>query len=252
MFDNVLVKLTTGEEFGNQYDLTKLDTSSKLPRELRDDDVFVVHLGGNRVRDPARKVPTRHQFVGPIAAGYHRLEQPREVKDPWEYRKTILDNLDEGESGTISVVFNQGIIHHFLFDDRHAPGLRIHIPGRTRKKIENSFTYRVGATEVTVEQLQIEMDFIVDRNGTVAVAEAKRGHPSEDFAVGQIYLPYRKLLNLRERLGGKFEIRCLFLLQYTRPDRRQGVRVYEYEFTDPMSIGSIKLKKSREYVLVET
>ncbi len=249
VFDNLMVKTTTGVDFGNQYDLTKLDTSARLPEELRKDDVFIVHLGGPRTRDPARKVPTRHRFVSPVSVGYHKLELPQEIEDPWKYKRTILDNLDEGESGTISVVFNQGIVHHFLFDDRTIPGLRIHIPGRTRKKDENTFTYKIGSTEVSVEQLQIEMDFIIEKNGTVAIAEAKRGAVHEDFAVGQIYLPYRKLLKMKERLGGTFDIRCLFLLQYTRPDRREGVRVYEYAFRDPVDMGSITLLKSREYVL---
>jgi hypothetical protein len=249
VFDNLMVKTTTGVDFGNQYDLTKLDTSAKLPAELRADDVFIVHLGGPRFRDPARRVPTRHRFVSPISVGYHRLEPIQKVEDPWKYRRTILDNLDEGESGTISVVFNQGIIHDFLFEDRTIPGLRIHIPGRTRKKDENTFTYRVGSTEVSVEQLQIEMDFIVEKNGTVAIAEAKRGDLPEDFAVSQIYLPYRKLLKMKGRLGGSFEIRCLFLFQYTRPDRREGIRVYEYAFNDPEDMGSIALLKSCEYVL---
>ncbi len=82
--------------------------------------------------------------------------------------------------------------------------------------------------------------------------EAKRGNLLDDFAVGQIYLPYRKLLNMRERVKGEFDIRCLFLLQYTRRDRRQGVRVYEYQFLDQNDMASIVVKKSREYVLIPT
>ncbi len=256
-FTNLMVKNITGATFSNQYDLTKLDTKAHLPEEFREDkdNVFIVHLGGSRRRGADGKGSTKHRFVSPVSAGYHDFEPPQEVKDPWEYRPTILDNLDEGESGTISVVFKTRIIHHFLYDDPNLPGLRIHIPGRTRKKDENSFTYRVGNTEVTVEQLQIEMDFIVDRNGSVAVAEAKRAqgsHPPKDFAVGQIYLPYRKLLKLKERLGGTFEIRCLFLVQYKRPDGRQAIRVYEYQFPTPTDMASIVLRKSREYVLVPT
>ncbi len=96
------------------------------------------------------------------------------------------------------------------------------------------------------------MDFIVEKNGTVALAEAKRGKLPSDFAVGQIYLPYRKLLNMRERVNGKFDIRCIFLVQYTRRDKRQGVRVYEYGFPDVNDMASIVVKKSREYALVPT
>lgn len=254
VFDNKLVKRITGEDFGNQYDITKIDTSKKLPQELRDDDVFIVHLGGNRAHDATRKLPTRHQFVSPISAGYHRLEDPEESED-WPYRRTILDNLDRGESGTTSLVFNQRIIHDFLFEDRAISDLRIHIPGRTRRKDDNTFTYKVGTSEVSVEQLQIEMDFIVEKNGTIAVAEAKRvpgkkGKLPEDFAVGQIYLPFRKLLNMKSRLGGTFAIRCLFLVQYRRADGKDGIRLFEYTFPQCEEMSSIVPVKNKEYVLL--
>lgn len=239
-FDNLMVKTKTGELFRNQFDLTKVDRSEKLPDSFRRDDVFIVHLGGGR-----------HQFVSGIKLGYHALEGPgKEI--PWRFKRTLLDDFDSGEAGVLSVVFNEQIAQDFLYDNPRAP-VKIHLPGRTHRGEENSFSYRIGGTEVSVRNLQIELDFILeDPHGDVAIAEAKRGDLPADFAVAQIYLPYRKLLKVQERRGTEFRIRPLFAVQFTRADGREAIRIYEYAFHDPFDMGSISHVKSAEYVLMST
>jgi len=239
-FDNLMVKTKTGDQFRNQFDLTKVDRSERLPESLRNDDVFIVHLGGGR-----------HQFVKGISLGYHALEVPsKEV--PWRFKRTILDDFDSGEAGVLSIVFNEQIAQDFLYDNPRAP-VKIHLPGRTHRAEENSFSYRVGSTEVSVTSLQIELDFILeDPHGEVAIAEAKRGDIPRDFGVSQIYLPYRKLLRVQERRRTRFRIRPLFVVHFIRPDGREAIRLYEYAFQDPFDMGSITHVKSSEYVLAPT
>lgn len=236
-FDNLMVKTKTGDQFRNQFDLTKIDRSERLPEKLRAADIFIVHLGGGR-----------HQFVKGINLGYHVLEPPeREI--PWKFKRTMLDDFDSGEAGVLSIVFNEQIAQDFLYDNPRAP-VKIHLPGRTHRSEENSFSYRVGQTEVTVKSLQIELDFILeDPHGEIAIAEAKRGELPKDFGVAQIYLPYRKLLRVQERRGTQFHIRPLFVVHFTRTDGREAIRLYEYAFHDPFDMGSISHVKSAEYVL---
>ncbi len=63
-FSNDEVKVVSSEiGFGNPFDATKIDNSAVLPQTLRDEDMFVVHLGRGR-----------HRFVPGIANGYHGFE----------------------------------------------------------------------------------------------------------------------------------------------------------------------------------
>jgi hypothetical protein len=239
-FNNALVKRLTGEEFSNQFDATKIDTSAVLPAELKEKDLFIVHLGGGW-----------HQFVRGIRHGYHELEDvaPENIRD-WPYVPGILDRTDGSEAGVLSLAFNQQILQHFLYGNRIVQ-LFINVPRRTRGKAANSFSYMIGDQMVSVKQLQIEMDFIVEKNGEIAVIEAKcaSGALPKDFAVVQLYLPYRRLV---EMLGSKLDakkIRSLFLVQYMRPDGKDCIRVYEYTFTDPQSMSSLRFVRNAEYVL---
>jgi len=239
-FNNTLVKQLTGSEFSNQFDATKIDTSERLPKELQDQNVFIVHLGGGR-----------HQFVKGIFLGYHVLEPvPENRIFSWSYRPGVLDGTDSSEAGVLSIAYNQQIIQDFLYDDRTRQ-VYINVPRRTRGKEDNSFSYKIGDQVIRVDGLQIEMDFIVERNGEIALAEAKcssQGLP-RDFAVVQVYLPYRRLLRLLARKGVMPRVRSMFLVQYKRPDAKNALRVYEYTFDDPQDMGSIRLLKNAEYVL---
>ncbi len=240
-FNNTLVKQLTGSEFSNQFDATKIDTSEGLPDELRERDVFIVHLGNGQ-----------HQFVRDIRSGYHMLEDVPDiaVHRGWTYRPGVLDGTDMSEAGVLSIAFNQQIIQEFLYDDRTRQ-VYINVPRRTRGKETNSFSYRIGDQVVDVLGLQIEMDFIVERNGEIALIEAKcsSGGLPKDFAVVQVYLPYRRLLKILEEKKTNPRIRSLFLLQYKKPDGLSALRLYEYTFVDPLDMGSIRLLKNAEYIL---
>jgi hypothetical protein len=235
----------TGSRLSNQFDVTKIDTSRKIPPELQRQDLFIVHLGGGK-----------HRFVKGIKNGYHEFEPVPDSKvRSWEYVPSVLDGTDESEAGVLSLAFNQQIIQHFLFGDR-TTSLRIHIPRRTRDKYLNSFTYNIGDAVVEVNNLQIETDFIVEKNGDLAVGEAKYfskiGFFPRDFAVAQVYLPFRRLMKLREQRKWKTSARCMFLVQYRPTEEEQAIRIYEYNFTDPNDMASIKLMKNSEYRLKVT
>lgn len=241
-FNNKLVKEITGSKLSNQFDVTKIDTSAKLPTELQREDLFIVHLGGGN-----------HRFVKGIRHGYHEFEPVPEARvHHWEYMPSVLDGTDESEAGVLSLAFNQQIMQHFLFGDRTTP-LRIHLPRRTRNKALNSFRYNIGETVVEVNNLQVETDFIVEKNGRLAVGEAKyspkTGFFPKDFAVAQVYLPYRRLLKLRDQKRWETTARCMFVVQYRPTEGQEAIRVYEYDFIDPNDMATIKMQRNAEYRL---
>ncbi|HEV2139170.1 MAG TPA: hypothetical protein VGR53_10040 [Nitrososphaerales archaeon] len=240
-FDNTLVKEVTGSRLSNQFDVTKIDTSAKIPEDLRKEDLFIIHLGGGN-----------HRFVKGIEHGYHGFESVQQERIfEWEYVPSILDRTDESEAGVLSLAFNQQIIQHFLFKDRTV-SLRIHLPRRTR----DHFKYKIAGAPVEVSNLQIETDFIVERNGDLAVGEAKYSTKTSffprDFAVAQVYLPYRRLLNLEGKMKSSLKVRCMFIVQYQPEPKLEAIRIYEYGFTDSEDMASIKMMKNAEYRLKVT
>ncbi|MDH7603747.1 MAG: hypothetical protein QHH13_02495 [Melioribacter sp.] len=65
VFDNDLVKDVCKKfNFGNPFDATKLDDTSKFPQILIDEDYFILHLGNGR-----------HKFVKGIRNGFHDFEE---------------------------------------------------------------------------------------------------------------------------------------------------------------------------------
>jgi hypothetical protein len=64
VFDNELVKQFCQKyQFDNAFDVTKIDHSTLLPQSLKNDNVFITHLGNGQ-----------HQFVNDISIGYHAFE----------------------------------------------------------------------------------------------------------------------------------------------------------------------------------
>ena len=129
IFDNSLVKKVTGESFGNQFDVTKLDHTKKLPETLCENDVFIVHLGGGK-----------HQFCKGIRHAYRSLEPilKKEIVT-WPYKRSVLNGLDQSEAGVLSLAYNQFIVQDFLYDDITVMP-KIHLPRRT----QTSFSYSIG------------------------------------------------------------------------------------------------------------
>jgi hypothetical protein len=256
-FDNDLVKRISGEEdFSNQFDVTKVDTTAKLPPFFRENDVFMVHVGDGK-----------HRFVRPIQKGYFPLPMDVGAPKDWPYKPGILNGRDESEAGVLSLAFNNQVIQDFLFDNPREP-VMIHLPRRTRVGTKgNTFDYRIGDTMVHAKNLQIEMDFLLQSFprkkdlGIVGVAEAKRvKKPSDmpDFAITQLFLPFRRLLDLVPDRSPE-NVKCAFVLGYKDEEGNERIRLFEFKFTDQTRLDSIEpvkdergRAKAREYILRKT
>jgi len=226
--------------FKNQFDVTKLDNREKLPAVLREADYAMVHLGKGR-----------HKFVKGVDNVYHAFEEiapDRAYKK--EYRKSLLNKSDDSESNMLSMAMNHGLLNEFLYGDTDA---RPNFYNSRRTKI--SFAFKLDGKRFQAERLQVETDMAFENNGTVTVFEGKNGFP-KDFAVYQLYNPYRYYHNLKESGIPIKDVQCCYVLRcevkIPRKVKKQTVlRVYLYTFTDTMEMTSIKLVKNARYTLLE-
>lgn len=236
VFNNQLVKQVSKEfNFGNPFDVTKLDDTSKLPQILVDEDFFIVHLGeGN------------HKFVKGIKNGYHDFEKINEnnIFD-WKYRKSLLNEFDTSESNILSVASNQRIIHDFLYEDIVASP-KVYNSRRTKMSI----SYYIGNELIITKNLQMEIDLTMEQNGIITVFEGKNGF-HKDFAIYQLYHPFKYYLNLKNenKLDVK-QITCCYVLR-EKKDSDSTLRLYNYTFEEDHIMSSIRLLKNAQYNLIK-
>ena len=236
VFDNAIVKQVCKEYgFGNPFDVTKLDDTSKFPQILLDEDYFILHLGKGR-----------HKFVKGINNGFHSFEDINEdnIFD-WKYRKSILNEFDTSESNILSVAGNQRIIHDFLYEDIVASP-KVYNARRTKMNL----SYRVGEEEILAQGLQMEIDLTMELRGVITIFEGKNGFP-ENFAIYQLFHPFKyySVLKEKEELDVK-QITCCYVLR--KRERGSSVlRLYNYTFEDENNISSIKLLKNAQYNLIK-
>jgi len=236
IFDNDLVREVCKEiGFGNPFDATAFHNSAKLPDILKANDVFILHLGKGR-----------HCFARGIDVGYHSFEDIPETRCfDWKYRKSVLNESDTSEANVLAVAANQRVIHDFLYEDIVAAP-KIYFSRRTNA----TFDLGVGRERYSVSDVQMEVDLTFEYQGLVTIFEAKNGFP-EDFAVYQLYNPFRYYYIMREAGDVAVEaVSCCYVLR-ERTDGASVLRLYEYEFEAPENLGSLSLKKAAEYRLLE-
>ena len=230
-FNNKKVKEISGPKFMNQFDATKFDSSKLLPKSLKDEGFFIVHLGKGK-----------HAFVK--GEGYHNFEKVTDIKD-WKITKSVIDNISDSEAQSASTAYNEGITQDFLFEDRNIK-LKVHTARRSR----TSYMFKIGKEELFTDGLQIELDGIFETENTLASIEVKNVE-HEDFEIRQLFnhLKYFEKLKQEGKIPKEYNIRVIFVVRI-----KKGInhffRLYEYKFTNNKSPNSIELVKSRQYNII--
>lgn len=246
IFDNELVKQVAAKHgFKNPFDATKLDSQLRLPDTLIANDFAVIHLGNGR-----------HQFVKGLVNVYHTFEPIQEVRD-WPYKKSLLNEFNTSESNVLSVANNQRILHDFVFGgdkefdaDEISLRAKTYFPHRTKTNLE----YNIGKNNpISLTNIQIEIDLTIEYRGIISIFEAKN-RQSKNFSVYQIYHPFLYYYNARERIGAGNDLKevvCAYVVRsYSRGNT--VLSLWLYEFSDPLDITSIKLRKATEYHLLKS
>jgi len=225
--------------FGNPFDATKVDSQEILPQSIRQKGYCIAHIGRGRYR-----------FIPELQNWYHYFEDipPEEVIE-WRYRKSLLNDIDRGEASALSLAFNQHILHDFIYEDVVASP-KIYVPGRSRTTIK----YTVGSTYVKAEDQQLEMDMVLEYQGTVTVIEAKNKTFSSftNFAVYQLFYPIKYYLNrAKDKKISIPHINACYVLRQASSGASgvTKVRLYLYEFANPKRLDSIRLVRKAEYHL---
>jgi hypothetical protein len=230
-------------DFGNPFDVTKLDNKSKLPNILKENDCAIVHIGNGN-----------HKFVKGIDKVYHEFETINETID-WNYKKSLLNQYNSSESNILSVANNQRILHHFLFgkdtefcDVDIIKRPKTYFPHRTK----TSFEYSFGKNEqLKLTNIQIEIDLTIEFQGKIGIFEAKNGTP-DNFSVYQIYHPFLYYYNAGQdsKLKGKIkEISCVYVVRESKP-AFDTIKLWNYTFAKPYDITSIQFIRSAAYNLI--
>ncbi|MGQ9902061.1 MAG: type II restriction enzyme [Fimbriimonadales bacterium] len=230
-FDNDRVKEVCRQvSFGNPFDATKIDSKTLLPELVIQQGYCLVHLGKGR-----------HRFIPELKHWFHDFERTTEAeKWNWRYRSSLLNDIAAGESSTLSLAYNQRLLHDFLYEDITASP-RIYLPTRTRTRMK----YTVGKTTLNLEDVQMEIDLTLERQGIITVIEAKSQFLS-DFAVHQIFHPLHYYSEKLRQLGRNALLNACYVLR-----KGQVVRLYLYEFDDLDRIDSIRLLRKAEYHLTQ-
>ena len=232
VFHNDLVKdYAKKHKFGNPFDATKLDSSEKLPRFFRENDICLLHLGSGN-----------HKFIKGINKLYHAFESIQEsIK--WEYKKSLLNEYNDSESNILSVANNQRILHDFVFGaDLEFENLDIskrpktYFPHRTKTTLK----YFFESQEIIATNQQIEIDLTLEFNGTIGIFEAKNGEP-KDFNIYQIYHPFLYYHNSNLPIKS---IICCYLVR-----NGDSLKLWAYTFSEAKRLDSIAFLKSKEYIL---
>ena len=244
-FHNDLVKEVSKKiEFGNPFDVTKLDNKTKLPDILLQKDYAIIHLGSGK-----------HKFIKGINKLYHEFEEIQKDIE-WKYKKSLLNQYNTSESNILSVANNQRILHHFLFGkDTEFENIDIlkrpktYFPHRTK----TSFEYYCGKnTKIELKNIQIEVDLTIEYQGAISVFEGKNGKP-DSFSIYQIYHPflyYFKANNEKELKGKIKKITCVYVVR-EKGKQNDTLNLWEYSFVNPLDITTIELIKSAAYKLIK-
>jgi hypothetical protein len=232
VFNNETAKhISTKHRFRNMFDAVKFNSFDALPESLKKAGFFIVHTGrGN------------HAFVKGI--GFHNFE-PIQQQKIWECSESIVSKLGNSEAVSVSTIYNEKIIHDFLFGNIETK-LKIHISRRST----TDFDFSIGKNQLHVDRLQIEIDALFESDDTIATVEVKNvKYP--DFEIRQPYSTFRYLDRfVRDgQIPSKYKIKHLFVVA-NKGVKHEFYRIYEYTFSDWKHMDSIELVKSAQYNLV--
>jgi hypothetical protein len=214
--------------FKNPFDATKYDTYDILPDCLKEAGYFIVHLGRGD-----------HAFVK--GGGYHSLE-PIEEKKLWKSSGSILDKLGISEASAISTLYNERIIHDFLYG-RVDVDLKVH----TARRSNVTYKFKIGKNDLWANYLQLEIDGFFEGKNLIVPVEMKHGKQT-NFEIRQLFtmMKYFELFQKLGKIPSRYRIRYLFVNR-VHERTKEHFNIYEYRFKNPVDFNSIEFVRAVQY-----
>ena len=215
------IKRLTGEE---PRLMTKWDHSARLPPALKRAGKFILPIKNGH-------------YAVLTGVGYHAPEPcPPPINHPRQHTFELVTSREgTSESQYLDLAYNSGLFSHFLDEPLLYPTIR----GR---KYSPSFELRVGAHNLSVASVQLEVDIGYEGPDCIVLVEAKIGE-CEDFHLRQLYYPYRSWLSLSSK-----RVRPVF---FTYEPATAIYRFREYAFDPPEVYQTPRLVKATAYRLVD-
>lgn len=174
------------------------------------------------------------QYV--ILKGEGYVDIPDIIEEPLPYISKLDFDLDtslvgHSEMQHLDYAYATSLIRTFLEDD----SLNLTIRGR---KYTPEFDFFVGPTHIEVKSVQTEIDAGYEGREQIVLVEAKQSIES-NVIIRQLYYPFRQWQQYSNK-----PVKTVF---FTRKD--DVFFLWEFQFQDVMDYNSIRLLKSRSYVI---
>lgn len=234
---------------------------SKSPFYLSADDIKKSVQGPNRntgemeVRilckhDSRKQVPEimrkNNLFLLPVRNGHYAIikgegyfDVPDITSNAKEYKSKLNFKLDTSKVGNsemqhLDFAYASSVIRTFMDD----PTLVLTIRGR---KYTPEFSFIAGEynQEIKIKSVQTEVDAGYEGENNVVLVEAKNSS-TKNTIIRQLYYPFRQW---SEHTNKK-----VYLLFFEK--RNDEYLIWQYKFTDKNNYNSIKLVKSKKYIVV--
>lgn len=201
--------------------LCKMDTRESVPMIMRDNKLFLLPVKNG-------------EYVLVKGEGY--LDIPEisgeaeryETKLPFELETSKIGN---SEMQHLDFAYASSLIRTFMED----PTLVLTIRGR---KYTPEFSFNVGKQVITVKGVQTEVDAGYEGEDSIVLVEAKNSKTTNTI-IRQLYYPFRQ--------WSEHSNKPVHLLFFEK--RGKEYLIWQYEFTDKNDYNSIKLVKSKKYLI---
>jgi len=221
-------ELCREHEFRNPFDATNFDTIERLPTKLQDEGYFIVHLGRGD-----------HAFVR--GQGYHVLE-PIQTTKGWPGAESLVDKLGISEASAISTMYNDRIIHDFLYAGSDAD-LQVH----TARRSNATFSFQVNKQQLHADWVQVEIDGFFEGPNLIVPVNIKNGKRS-NFEIRQMFtiMKYLEQFQLDGRIPSRTKSRLLYINRI-KASSRDDFDIYEYRWKNPSDFNGFEFVKSVRY-----
>ena len=240
-----------GLRIGNKFDITHIDSYEKYPHYMKEKKLTIVRLGlGLSVMVPEISDKAFHNFEY-----IDEMTESTKINFNYPLIYKISQNNDReslSEALIMDVARGSGILKwvHYgdINDSRNLHTLSSH-------RTNETFSFQIDGKKFQCKNIQIETDGssaedeIAENICVYETKSLKANDVREDFAVYQLYNPYRKNL-LRNNNGKKLNQRAVYLTGKLNDDTSKlTIDVYVYKFKDELELDSIYLIKKHRFII---
>ena len=203
--------------------LCKQDSREQVPTIMKENGLFLLPIKNG---------------IYAIIKGEGYLDIPEIKSEPEKYVTKMEFNLETSEIGNsemqhLDFAYASSIIRTFMEDDT----LVLTIRGR---KYTPEFNFKVGKQELNTKSVQTEVDAGYEGKNQVVLIEAKNSQ-TKNTIIRQLFYPFRQWSSYTDK-----KVSLLFF------EKRGDIfHIWQYQFTDENDYNSIKLMKSKKYLMEE-